>query len=292
MFEYIKLLYYLVRPRTIFVSGVSKALGESVLLSLLLPHLRRKNPRHRIVVKTRWGELFENNPHVDWVTNKHFKTTGRFIKPKYHINRSSTKSMLEQMLAYVEETEPSFPRVYLTAREIEEFRSRYPSPYIAVAPTGKTSFCANRKEWGVENFQRVRDLLGGLSFVQIGIPADRLLEEVIDARGLSAREAAIVIKNSIFFLGLEGGLMHLARAVDTPSVIIYGGYIHPDTVRYEGNLVFYSPVDCSPCYDSDRRQDTCESMKCMKMIGPETVYEGIMKRYGGILKDEDRCIHR
>ena len=105
MWEYVKLLYYLWRPKVIFLMRTSHGMGDNLLLTLLLPGIRSKNPKKKIVVETPWKELFEHNPYVNWVTDKHFKTTKRHIKPKYYVDTNTTISLYEQMMGYIGETE-------------------------------------------------------------------------------------------------------------------------------------------------------------------------------------------
>jgi ADP-heptose:LPS heptosyltransferase len=50
------------------------------------------------------------------------------------------------------------------------------------------------------------------------------------------------------FVGLEGLPMHMARAVDCPSVIVYGGRLRPDQIGYICNENLYTPVACAPCW--------------------------------------------
>ena len=40
--------------------------------------------------------------------------------------------------------------------------------------------------------------------------------------------------------------MHIAAAVGTPAVVIFGGYIDPVATGYPGNIHLYSPVECAP----------------------------------------------
>jgi len=276
--SYLRLIYYLLRPDTIFVRRTSNGLGDNLLLSMILPELRKKHPDRRIVVETPWPEIFANNPNADWVTGLHMKTTRRHIKPRYHVEETTTASIYEQTMAYVGERRKAQPRLYLTEEETTGIRERYPFPYLALCPTGERDFFANRKEWGLPNFQRLRDLLAGFQVVQIGLPGDPLLERVIDGRELTVRETAAVIRQSLLFLGLEGGLMHLARSVGSRAVIIYGGLVRPEISGYDENVNVYNAVACSPCFHSDRRHEPCESMACMKGISPEQVFEMITSR--------------
>ena len=278
MLQYLRLLYFLARPGTVFVRRPSHGLGDNLLLSAVLPDLRAKYPGRKIVVETAWPALFRHNPDADWVTDRHLKTTARHLRPRYHVDPSTTVSIYEQLAGCVGRPRRAAPRLFLDPAEIEAARRRFPFDYVAVAPVGKTSFCANRKEWGVANFQRLRDLLGDIRFVQVGLPADPLLERVVDARNLSVRETAAAIGRALFFLGLEGGLMHLARSVGTRSAIVYGGLIRPEISAYEGNVNVANPVECSPCFHSDRPHQPCESMACMKGISPEAVFDLIAAR--------------
>jgi ADP-heptose:LPS heptosyltransferase len=54
------------------------------------------------------------------------------------------------------------------------------------------------------------------------------------------------------FVGLESMHMHLARAVDCPSVIVYGGRLWPDEIGYVCNENLYTALPCSPCWQESR----------------------------------------
>ena len=83
--------------------------------------------------------------------------------------------------------------------------------------------------------------------------------------------------NSLVFIGLEGFLMHLARAVNCRSVIIYGGRIKPSQIGYVANKNLYSPVECSPCW---LRNPCDHNRKCMDMITVEQVIVASAEQIG------------
>ncbi|MEJ2055708.1 MAG: glycosyltransferase family 9 protein [Calditrichaceae bacterium] len=279
MLSYIKLVYYLFRPRTVFIIKRSVALGDDLLMSLVLPYIRKKYAGYKIIIEANWVELFKNNPYVDWVTNKHLKTTKRHIKPRYFIDTSASQSIYEQFMQSVGSSGKARPELYFSDDEIEYVRRRFDFPYISICPLGKQKFSANRKEWGVENFQKLRNLFPDYEFVQIGLESDDLLENVHDARGLPVRQSAAVIRNSLFFIGLEGGLMHVAAAAGRRSAIIYGGFIDPDISGYEENLNIVNRVECSPCFRSYKKLEHCETMICMKGISPESAAGKIKDKF-------------
>jgi ADP-heptose:LPS heptosyltransferase len=126
------------------------------------------------------------------------------------------------------------------------------------------------KEWAVDRMQAVVEALrGDAEIVQLGTPADPPLANVVDLRGrTSIREAAGVLAGAALFIGLVGFLMHLARAVGTRSVIVFGGREHPSQSGYPINRNLFTELPCSPCWLWNR----CPyDLECMKRISPENV---------------------
>ena len=88
----------------------------------------------------------------------------------------------------------------------------------------------------------------GVEIVQVGERAEELIPGgVIDMRGaLSFREAAYVIAGATVHIDTEGGLVHVARAVFTPSVVAFGPTSLP-FFAYPGN-VNLGPGVCGDCW--------------------------------------------
>lgn len=86
----------------------------------------------------------------------------------------------------------------------------------------------------------------GYVVAQVGVLHDELIEGAFDFRGTTFDEAAHLLKNSHCHIGTEGGLIHLARAINTRSVVLFG----PTPVDFFGypqniNLV---EGNCSGCW--------------------------------------------
>jgi len=84
--------------------------------------------------------------------------------------------------------------------------------------------------------------------------------------------AATILANCRVFVGNVGFLMHLARAVECRSVIVFGGREAPWQSGYSGNINLFSPVSCAPCWlwnkcDHDRI--------CMDVITAEEVIDSV-----------------
>jgi len=135
------------------------------------------------------------------------------------------------------------------------------------------------KEWGPHNFAAVARLLSpDFHLVQIGSASDPALPVDTDLRGkTSLRESAAILAHSLTFVGLEGFLAHLARSVECPAVVVFGGRSRPATFGYSANRNLTTAVSCSPC----GLRATCDhARECMTLILPTTVAEAARQLAG------------
>lgn len=70
---------------------------------------------------------------------------------------------------------------------------------------------------------------------------------------------------------IEGGISHLARAVGTPAVVIFGGFAHPRWSGYEDQVNLINEKPCGPCYNTSPCRTEPERV-CMREITPDKVY--------------------
>lgn len=88
---------------------------------------------------------------------------------------------------------------------------------------------------------------------------------------VSIRESAALIRRCKFFVSTDSGPMHLAQAVSTPTIAIFGPTDPSSTgPTGEKNIILRKKIDCSPCKDYD-----CSHISCMKAIGVEDVIGAI-----------------
>jgi len=130
------------------------------------------------------------------------------------------------------------------------------------------------KEWGADKMARVAAHFSGRQpTVQLGSPQDPLLPGCVDLRGkTSLRQTAAILANAAGFVGLIGFPMHLARAVNCPAVIVYGGRERPWQSGYSCNLNLATAPECSPCW----RWQTCDfERRCLTEIAPAQVIAAV-----------------
>jgi ADP-heptose:LPS heptosyltransferase len=147
------------------------------------------------------------------------------------------------------------------------------------------------KRWSEEGFIKVIDYLQekGWQIVLLGSEVDRKVCDVI-ARGVknpllnlagkaTVMEAAGVVKLARLVLTNDTGMSHIAAAVGTPEVVIFGpgdvARYHPWTTE-DKVLVLHDPPSCAPCF-----RVSCRSMECMRRITPDTIISTVEKMLQG-----------
>jgi heptosyltransferase-2 len=170
-----------------------------------------------------------------------------------------------------------FERQYSVAEE----------PKIAIAP-GATYFT---KRWLPENFLKVAEMLKekyNAEITLVGGESDVELCNFIEqnfkhgaiynqAGKLNLVQSATLIRESDLLLTNDTGMMHVAAAMQTPVVAIFGSSVKDlgFTPYRTPNVVLESELDCRPCSHIGRNSCPKGHFKCMKTILPEHVATNI-----------------
>ena len=93
----------------------------------------------------------------------------------------------------------------------------------------------------------------------------------------SMRELAAVIEKLDALVSVDSGPAHLAAAMGTPLVVLWGPAIleqvRPLSVRSPVTLLRHAPP-CAPCYETPL-MNTCRRNICMESIGPREVLASV-----------------
>ena len=146
--------------------------------------------------------------------------------------------------------------------------------------TGRTWLC---REWDVTKFREVANYIiqeYGFQVIELG-RADTLkmgISGSIDLRGkVNYSQLAAILSESELFIGIDSFCLHLAMAVGTPVVGLYGATI-PELVEAEGSRSYpvHIETSCSGCrHRSPGVFVSCNNPHCMKDISSGMVIDRV-----------------
>ncbi len=182
------------------------------------------------------------------------------------------------------------PRLYLSPKEIDGARAllkqhKIPDGALIVGINPGATY-GSAKCWLPERFREVTERLLRDKDVYVVYFGDQatssvvkeictgLPERVINLAGItSLRELSSLISQCDVILTNDSGPMHIADALGTPIVALFGSTSEVVTGPYRSGTLIHKHVECSPCY-----QRTCPiDFRCMKRIEADEVYEAIVK---------------
>lgn len=161
--------------------------------------------------------------------------------------------------------ETSIPRITVSAESEQKVRRiiaaeniAAKNSWISINPFSRWSY----KEWGIDNWRQLLSFVWkkyGLPSVIIGSEEEReraaklfqnTSSPVYNLAGLTAlRDLAALLKMSRLHIGVDSAAPHIAAAVGTPTVTIYGPSDWRDWAPPgENNKVVLPDMDCSPCH--------------------------------------------
>lgn len=172
--------------------------------------------------------------------------------PAVHTAQSTMASF--QWMGARRETAPAL-RYEVHSRESSRIREKLAGkPYVVIHPGSVMA----TKRWDAERFGEIAATLAQQNFKVVVVAgpgeesfAGRAATKINGASimlGLSIRELAEVIRGARLFIGNDSGPMHLAAAVGTPTIAVWGS---SDSRRWRpwavDHCVVQNPFECNPC---------------------------------------------
>jgi len=160
--------------------------------------------------------------------------------------------------------------------------SKDPGVLVGVHPG--SSELLMKKRWPIGKFAKLIDriyqdyhaqilILGGETEQALAkeLCASAQLSKPMDMTGdTSIRQAAALIKMCKIFISNDSGLMHLAAAVGTPVIAVFGPTDPVKNAPYgKTHIVVRNNVQCSPCYTYDKNY-RC-NVECLQGISVSDV---------------------
>jgi len=164
-----------------------------------------------------------------------------------------------------------------TARRILADAGFGRAPIAAVVPGSLWE----TKRWPAERFGEVaRRLVSelGMDVLVLGSEEERALcgrvsggERAVNLAGkVGLGDMAGLLNEANLFVGNDSGPTHVAMALDTPTVAIFGP-TDPNQFDFRGHALVYAGLDCSACSFYGGRRCRRRGWDCMLRIGVEDV---------------------
>ena len=280
-------------------------IGNAVEVTPLVQAIRDSWPKAKITIRVASIGLFDNwvavnqiATRVEQLQGQSFTHTfvpwggrisltkgccelGQIHYTEEGLNRRCTKAEREYNMDMLRRLgyNGSVPDLYVSTQQPKE-TARSSDLRICLVPGGTTTHKWRYKHWLY--FEQLGDaLLQKYPVAQICIigTEDDHIEEglaesdrVIDLRGkLSLKETAWVLQNSNLAIGNDCGPMHIADAVKTPSVIIFGPTCEiKNGPSFPKSVTIRHEVPCAPC-QYGKKILTCKDPICMNELHVDTI---------------------
>ncbi|MCG6534916.1 MAG: lipopolysaccharide heptosyltransferase II [Syntrophales bacterium LBB04] len=171
-------------------------------------------------------------------------------------------------------------------RELLKLKEITGRKFVAVNPVALWE----TKLWEDEKFAKLGDMIAeqyGLPVVFTGMDKARI-DHILDKMNAAAinlagetslRELACLYRQAEVVITTDSGPMHIAAAMETPVVALFGP---TDPVRTgpfgKNHIVIRKNISCSPCF-----KKKCSTKKCMQQIEVEEVFQAVESLINGKL---------
>lgn len=207
---------------------------------------------------------------------------GRIHEPRVRFRKYFLKPEREYILDMLRRLgyKGAAPPLYVSVKK-PNFETGGSDLRICLVPGAK-----NEPEWRHKRWPYYGDLAEAIlakypdsQICVIGMKDDPFPKEaladsrVIDLRGrLSLSESAWVLKTAHLAVGNDCGPMHIAYAVQTPSIVIFGPTCQIKNASAGKALALSTDIPCRPCQYTDLFR-TCPDPCCMKELTTQLVMD-------------------
>lgn len=236
-----------------------------------------------------------------------YKNRGRFLTDKIDIDGYDDKPIAGYYLGLLQfisvQSKIKKPEIFIPNQDLIKCRNlflqlgiRETDSVIGIAASGGLSWGRNAslKQWPAVKYGRLADKLideRGVKILLLGDSSDKpvsdiiaaaMKNKVIDITGKTTlTELAAIIKNLKLLITNDGGPLHIAAALNTKTVSIFG----PVDERVYGpyppsnlHIVIKKDINCRPCYKKFKVDICNRDKECLNSITVEEVYEAVRRQ--------------
>lgn len=142
------------------------------------------------------------------------------------------------------------------------------------------------KQWATENFARISEYLAARGLKRVAIASrsenkvlngltDQSRVPVVTFDDLSLPEITALASKADVFIGNDSGIAHIAAAVGTPTVVIFGSSNRDHWRPWTDapNEIVFESFDCQPC--PGYRCEVFGEPRCIQSVSTESVIAAV-----------------
>ncbi len=263
-------------------------LGDEIMAIPIYEMIKQSWPNSELTVACSFPALLEDNPFVDKIIDGDAPVGGGYDRHIDLRNASRTVPRREHYALRADVPVPKqSPKTYWTGDTPPFDMSGL---WIGVS-TGATW---STKRWPLVAWQELCTKLHSRDchLVQIGHGDDRIGLDHDYVDQTSVREAGAILQACTLFIGCDSGLLHLAAAVGTPAIGLFGP-TDPKLLFDDALITIHNGRPCAACWNGPltmREPGVCPMQvdDCMNTITVDTVFTAAMAALKP-RKSADRC---
>ena len=230
-------------------------IGDLLFVTPTLRRIKEAYPQSEIVVNTNFPELLEDNPYVDHIGVDR-KEEAIFLGYPDPIHRKwpTCHHIISDWKIICENAQLTTQKPILEPEIHFKLPKHTPQtpPIVGVQLLHKGHWDA-KKVW-----PKFAELARRPGYVAI-------------PRVPSIKDLVYFISGCDAVVCAEGGISHIAKAVGTQAIVIYGGFAHPSWNGYEDQINMCNEKWCSYCYNPSPCENDIKHL-CLKEIQTSDVH--------------------
>ncbi|HEX6280556.1 MAG TPA: glycosyltransferase family 9 protein [Pyrinomonadaceae bacterium] len=161
-------------------------------------------------------------------------------------------------------------------------KAQFDAPFALIHPAAAFA----TKQWAAENFARIAEYFAACGIKRVAVAAGKETDVLDELTGssrvpittfddLSLPEITALASRAAIFVGNDSGIAHVAAAVGTPSVVIFGSSNRDHWRPWTDapNEIVFEEFDCQPC--PGYRCEVFGEPKCIQSVRTESVIAAI-----------------
>jgi ADP-heptose:LPS heptosyltransferase len=202
---------------------ISAHLGDNICSEPAIRAIRAKYPNAHITLASRYGSIFKDYPYLDEIISYKSQLDTSSYDFVFGFDGYRNLPHIVDYLAVDAQVElkDRIPRFLISEEEKQAVRSKFPNIDFARAIIISDEASHVSREWGRKNWDALCSRLD--ETVHVGMSRSflrKVKHELAGKTGL--RELMTVVSLSKLCICVDSGVSHVAAAVGTPAIVLYG----------------------------------------------------------------------